>query len=202
MHEIRQGRSHLKGQALISSVLTGISGDLLSTPSDPVGSIGTILSLGGSNSSTTLSTTSFSTPFTSGGPSTSSSSTVSQSTTSSTSSTSTASPSIYRTTSWGSVHTAVTFVDPSPSPTQTVVPIHKTFLQNKALSGVVFALGGLAGLLMILTVASCALRRRRNKRLMQEAISFDPVSINDSYYHNAGMGRSSVEKRNTRTMNS
>jgi len=184
MHEIRKGRSHLKRQDLISPVLTGIISNPFPTLSGPLGSIGTILSLGGSSSSTTSSTTSRS-----------SASSISQFTASSTSSTSTASPSVYGTTSGGSVHTVTTFVNPSPSPTQSFVPVNKTFLQNKALLGVVFALAGLAGLIIILTVANFALRRRRNKRLLQEAISFAPVSINGSYHHSADMGRSSMEKR-------
>jgi hypothetical protein len=179
MRGIRNGRSHLKRQGLLSPVLSGVLSNPLTLPSGPLGDIGTILSLGPSPSTTT-------------------STTSSQPTTSS-STTPTASPSVYETTSGGSVHTVTTFVDPSPSPTQSVGPVHQSFLQNKALSGVVFALAGVAGVIIIITVATFVLRRRRNKRLLQEAISFDPMSMNDSYHHGADMGRGSMEKRSIST---
>jgi hypothetical protein len=125
-------------------------------------------------------------------PSTSSSSS-SQSTTSATSTTvPTASPS--ETTSGGSLHTVTTFVNASPSPTESVPPVHNSFIQNKALSGVVFALAGLAGLIIIITIATFTLRRRQKNRLLQEAISFDPVSMHGGYHHGADMARGSMEK--------
>jgi hypothetical protein len=92
-----------------------------------------------------------------------------------------------------------TFVNASPSPTQSVAPTHEAFLQNKALSGFVFALAGLAGLIIIITIATFTLRRRQKSRLLQEAISFDPVSMHGSYHHGADVARDSMEKRSIST---
>ncbi|KAG6892853.1 hypothetical protein C0993_002722, partial [Termitomyces sp. T159_Od127] len=50
---------------------------------------------------------------------------------------------------------------------------------NKVLSGVVFALVGLLGLTAILAAAIFAVRRRRHKKLLKEAISFDPALVDE-----------------------
>jgi hypothetical protein len=50
-------------------------------------------------------------------------------------------------------------------------------LQNKVLSGVVFAIAGIIALAILIMVATFALRRRRNKRLIEDAVSFDPVNM-------------------------
>ncbi|KAJ8515985.1 hypothetical protein ONZ45_g6659 [Pleurotus djamor] len=56
-------------------------------------------------------------------------------------------------------------------------PQPKSFLENKALSGFVFALCGLVGLILIVMIATCALRRKQRKKLLNEAISFDPSNL-------------------------
>ncbi|KAG6887272.1 hypothetical protein C0992_013033 [Termitomyces sp. T32_za158] len=89
------------------------------------------------------------------------------------------SQSVFETTSNGQIITLTSFVDapaattpgtPSPAPGQ-------TFLENKALSGVVFALVALLGLAAVLALALFAVRRRRNRQLLRDAISFDPASV-------------------------
>ena len=69
----------------------------------------------------------------------------------------------------------------SPSATLGAEPRPTAFLQNQVLSGVVFGLAGLIGLTILIAIATCAIRRRRNKRLIQEAVKFDPVGIPTNY---------------------
>jgi hypothetical protein len=133
--------------------------------------------------------------------STQTSSSTSQTSTSTTLSTPTATPSVYETTSGGSVHTVTTVVDASPSPTESA-PAGQSFLQNKALSGVVLAFASLAGLIIIIVVATFTIRRRRHNRLLQEAISFDPESMNGKHYHGADQAKGSMEKLSVNTDNS
>ncbi|KAK0482136.1 hypothetical protein EDD18DRAFT_1362743 [Armillaria luteobubalina] len=116
------------------------------------------------------------------------------------------SESVYETTSDGVKHTVTAFASAaeesatgsssSDATTQTGVT-HKSFLQNKPLSGFVFALCGLVGLVLILLVVTFTLRRRRKNKLLNEAISFDPQG---SAYHPDG----DMEEKLThqRTMNS
>lgn len=67
---------------------------------------------------------------------------------------------------------------------------HKTsFLQNKALSGTIFALVGLLGLVLIVIVATFFLRRRARNRLLDDAVSFDPSLL--AAANNAEKGHSS-----------
>ncbi|KAG6890880.1 hypothetical protein C0995_000837 [Termitomyces sp. Mi166 len=90
--------------------------------------------------------------------------------------------SVYEITSNGQVSTVTSFVD-GPAATsntsRTATPTGQSFLQNKTLSGVVFALAGLFGVVAILALAIFTVRRRRNKRLLKEAISFDPTAVNE-----------------------
>jgi hypothetical protein len=53
-------------------------------------------------------------------------------------------------------------------------------LQNKTLSGIVFAVVGVVAFVLIVAIATIALRRSRKKRLHDEAISFDPASLGGS----------------------
>jgi hypothetical protein len=64
-------------------------------------------------------------------------------------------------------------------------------LQNKVLSGVVFGIAGLVGLVLLIIIATFVIRRRRNKRLFEEALSFDPVRMGN-YYHVMGSGQGSI----------
>jgi len=72
------------------------------------------------------------------------------------------------------------------SPSATPIPPANSFLQNKVASGTVFALAGLVGLVVILAIAIFAIRRRNNRKLMKEAISFDPTVVMDDDYHDSG----------------
>ncbi|KAK0468437.1 uncharacterized protein EV420DRAFT_466098 [Desarmillaria tabescens] len=93
------------------------------------------------------------------------------------------SESVYETTSDGVTRTMTSFMSAaeesatgsssSAASTQTAAT-HKSFLQNKSLSGFVFALCGIVGLVLILLVVTFTLRRRRKNKLLNEAISFDP----------------------------
>jgi hypothetical protein len=49
-----------------------------------------------------------------------------------------------------------------------------SFLENKPLSGAIFGLVGLVGLVLIFTIATFFLRRRKRSRLHDDAMSFDP----------------------------
>jgi hypothetical protein len=86
--------------------------------------------------------------------------------------------------------------DASPSSSSVAGPPQTGFLQNKVLSGVVFGIAGLVGLVLIVLLATFAIRRRKNKKLIEDAVSFDPVRMGN--YHDAmesGLGetvRSSV----------
>ncbi|KAJ6629131.1 hypothetical protein B0H10DRAFT_25410 [Mycena sp. CBHHK59/15] len=76
----------------------------------------------------------------------------------------------------GVVHTITNVFTAESSATQSAsAATHgSSFLQNKALSGSVFGLAGLVGLVLIIGVATFALRRRRRRRLLNDAVSFDP----------------------------
>lgn len=77
-----------------------------------------------------------------------------------------------------------------PSQTAPVAADHKTsFLQNKALSGTVFALVGILGLILIIVAATFVLRRRARNRLLDDAVSFDPGLL--AAANNAEKGHSS-----------
>ncbi|KAF8076241.1 hypothetical protein FPV67DRAFT_404980 [Lyophyllum atratum] len=191
MHRIRSVRAHAERRALLPNVLTDVLGSDLPTP--------TPLSLGlpdltsliplhplTTSASGSLSDSSSSSVATSTSSSSSSSSSVQSSSsipTSTQSPTPTPAPSVFETTSGGKVHTITTFTDAAPSSTQSAVPPPKGFLQNKVLSGVVFSLVGLIGLVIILAIATFALRRKRNNKLQNEALSFDPSSTMDSTHH-------------------
>ncbi|KIM46024.1 hypothetical protein M413DRAFT_23816 [Hebeloma cylindrosporum] len=71
--------------------------------------------------------------------------------------------------------------DASPSSSSVAGPPQTSFLQNKVLSGVVFGIAGLVGLVLIILLATFAIRRRRNKKLVEDAVSFDPVVMGN--YH-------------------
>ncbi|KAK0242853.1 hypothetical protein EDD85DRAFT_947006 [Armillaria nabsnona] len=98
------------------------------------------------------------------------------------------SESVYETTSDGVEHTVTAFASAaeesatgsSSSAATETGATHKSFLQNKPLSGFVFALCGIVGLVLILLVVTFTLRRRRKNKLLNEAISFDPQG---SAYH-------------------
>ncbi|KAJ7368170.1 hypothetical protein DFH08DRAFT_16892 [Mycena albidolilacea] len=78
----------------------------------------------------------------------------------------------------GAVHTIshVVTETASAAATQSSAPAaaHESFLQNKALSGAVFALSGLVALVLIVILVTWVFRRRRRNRLLDDAVSFDP----------------------------
>jgi len=84
----------------------------------------------------------------------------------------------------------VVTVIPSASQSATAAPVHnKSFLQNKALSGTVFALVGVLALVLIITAATFVIRRRARNRLLDDAVSFDPALL--AAADNAEKGHSS-----------
>ncbi|KAF8639721.1 hypothetical protein AX17_000983 [Amanita inopinata Kibby_2008] len=140
----------------------------------------------------------FSSPASSASSASSTSSSVSSTTSSVITSTSptpsiTATPSIasqsaYETTSGG--RTVTVMVDPSV--TSTPMPKTNSFLQNKGAEGVVFSLVGIVALVIIFTIVTFAIRRRRQRKLVQDAISFDPATL-------TAAERGSTEKISIRT---
>ncbi|RDB22859.1 hypothetical protein Hypma_010349 [Hypsizygus marmoreus] len=210
MHMIRNVNGHVKRQGLIPDILTGVLGTGLPTPTLSLPSqLPTIIPIPKpSNSATSLTPSDLSTSGTSTSTSSesSASSSSSSSTTSSTESTTetptpttpTPTPLVYETTSGGQVHTVTTIVDAAPSATNnlTASPAPKSFLQNKVLSGVVFTLISIIGLAILLSILAFVLRRRRNNRLMKDAISFDPSSTIDSdHYYGAEKVRQSTARQ-------
>ncbi|KAF8631218.1 hypothetical protein AX15_002549 [Amanita polypyramis BW_CC] len=182
---------YLRQQRQLLPLVSGLLGTGL--PSLPIPSISPILPLllpPSSSSSSALSTLS----------STLRSSTVSSSTTSSTPSSTltpstTAAPlttsSVHVTTSGGRTITVV--VDPTSSPSP-IVPQTNSFLQNKTAEGVVFSLIGIIVLVFIFVFGTLAVRRRNRRKLVEQAISFDPGVINAE--------RSSMDKASIRSSGS
>ncbi|KAK1236697.1 hypothetical protein PQX77_000053 [Marasmius sp. AFHP31] len=166
----------------VTSVVGGVLTPIVPPPSSTSSTIAT-------TTPTTTSATSSSTPTVSTTSSTSETSTFETSSTSgriSSSSSSTrpssasttpvsTSESVFETTTNGEKHTVTSFVVNAPaSPTSTPAPPPKSFLQNKPLSGFVFALCGIVGLVLIILITTFALRRSRRKKLEREAVSYDP----------------------------
>ncbi|KAF7776055.1 hypothetical protein Agabi119p4_4448 [Agaricus bisporus var. burnettii] len=84
------------------------------------------------------------------------------------------------------------FTTPSPSPTASVQTADNSssgFLQNKTLTSVVFSIVGVVLLIIIVTIVTMAFRRSRRKRLLNEAVSFDPA------YLSGNSNINSTEKR-------
>ncbi|KAL0582006.1 hypothetical protein V5O48_000064 [Marasmius crinis-equi] len=72
-------------------------------------------------------------------------------------------------------HTDLNLSNPVTSSTEsTPAPPPKSFLQNKPLSGFVFALCGIVGLILIIFIITFTMRRSRRRKLENEAISYDP----------------------------
>lgn len=82
---------------------------------------------------------------------------------------------------------------------QSSTPVHSTsFLENKPLSGAVFGLAGLVGLVLIVFLVSFFLRRRRRNRLLDDAVSFDPSLLAPAdRYDGSEKGHSSNESLGT-----
>ncbi|KIJ70239.1 hypothetical protein HYDPIDRAFT_23367 [Hydnomerulius pinastri MD-312] len=170
--------------------LGGIVGGLTSL----VGGVPTILAPPSGSSSATPS----STPLTHSSSSSSTGSTTTSSTSTTASSSSTTSTST-------TIHSSTPTLTPTPSPSDTVYSMTsgtsivyitktasepsataappKSFLQNPPLEGGVFALVGIAVLIIIFTAVTCTLRKRRRDRLDKEiaaAVTFDPT-MTDRY---------------------
>ncbi|KAF8808524.1 hypothetical protein BYT27DRAFT_7188823 [Phlegmacium glaucopus] len=58
----------------------------------------------------------------------------------------------------------------------------KGFLANRVLSGTVFGLVGLVSLIFLIVIASCVIKRRRKKKLLEDAVPvrFEPVMGTDT----------------------
>jgi len=127
----------------------------------------------------------------------SSSSSITSSTSQSTSSTlssssSLSSPSLLTSTTNGQPTIVTTFVNVAPSATNSVssAAVHSSgnsFLQNKPLSGTIFAIIGLVIVALIVLIVTAYARRRQRERLVRDAalLSFDPNDVEN---------RASVEK--------
>ncbi|KAJ7276262.1 hypothetical protein B0H12DRAFT_1227431 [Mycena haematopus] len=77
----------------------------------------------------------------------------------------------------GNVYTVSTVVTETASgaATTSAAPAHhESFLENKPLSGTIFALSGLVALVLIVVLVTWVFRRRRRDRLLDDAVSFDP----------------------------
>ncbi|KAK7049656.1 hypothetical protein VNI00_005687 [Paramarasmius palmivorus] len=84
------------------------------------------------------------------------------------------------TTSNGQRHTVFVTQEATPTESAGPPPTHKSFLQNKPLSGFVFALAGVVGLVLIILIATFTMRRQRRKKLTNEALSYEPTpNFND-----------------------
>ena len=81
------------------------------------------------------------------------------------------------------VPVTVTQTDPAsaPPPNGSSESKGKSFLENKPLSGFVFGLAGLVGLIIVFIVVAFFVRRRNRKRLLADAstFSFDPRDVED-----------------------
>jgi hypothetical protein len=71
-----------------------------------------------------------------------------------------------------------TFVESFSTPSPPANASSNTsFLQNKLASGFVFAIVGIFGFVFIVFITTFFIRRRRERRLNEEAVSFDPVTV-------------------------
>ncbi|KAJ3741310.1 hypothetical protein DFH05DRAFT_1528165 [Lentinula detonsa] len=152
---------------LSSSTSVTTSASTTSPSSSTITSTSTSSSLSSTSSTTTSSSTSSSSVYSS------------SSTTSALTSASNTSPlaSIYTSTSDGVKETITAFVtsSASPSPTQSATNSNG-FLNNKPLEGFVFALCGLVAIVILVLVTTFALRRSRRKRMINEALSYEPTT--------------------------
>ena len=60
--------------------------------------------------------------------------------------------------------------------TTVTAPAPVGFLQNKVLSGVVFSIVGVVALILFIVIATWAIRKRKQRKTLEEAISFDPAN--------------------------
>jgi hypothetical protein len=92
----------------------------------------------------------------------------------------------------------VVFETASSSASATAAPAKsESFLQNKALSGTVFALTGLVALVLIVILITWVFRRRRRDRLLDDAVSFDPSLLAAAERYNATEPYDATEKGNS-----
>ncbi|KAJ3793217.1 hypothetical protein GGU11DRAFT_422538 [Lentinula aff. detonsa] len=171
---------HIMQRQVLGSVLGGV-GSIVSGVGSGINSAvsgvgaGVTSGLGDITSAILPSTTTSTTT----SPSSSTSVTSTSSTTSALSSASNTSPlaSIYTSTSDGVKETITAFVtsSASPSPTQSATNSNG-FLNNKPLEGFVFALCGLVAIVILVLVTTFALRRSRRKRMINEALSYEPTT--------------------------
>lgn len=76
--------------------------------------------------------------------------------------------------------TVTSFVNDVPSPsTSSAAPRPQSFLENKPLSGTIFALVGLVVVIIMVIIITTCTRRRRRDRLLKDAaaLSFDPNDV-------------------------
>lgn len=96
-----------------------------------------------------------------------------------------------------SVFVVTQTIEPSPihSSSATAAAAAQSFLQNKALSGSVFAAIGIVFVVCFVFAASAFVRRRQRKRLISEAVSFDPGIVDTGYHKDSNYGNATpIEK--------
>ncbi|PBL02632.1 hypothetical protein ARMGADRAFT_1005962 [Armillaria gallica] len=193
--------------AVSSVILTSKTSSTSASTTSSASSASNTSNTSSSSSSTTSSSSSSSPTSSVSASETLSTALSSSSSDSATSSSPSVSESVYETTSDGVEHTVTAFASAaeesatgssSSAATQTGAT-HKSFLQNKPLSGFVFALCGIVGLVLILLVVTFTLRRRRKNKLLNEAISFDPQG---SAYHPDRDMEEKLTHQRTVTLNS
>ncbi|KAJ3756184.1 hypothetical protein EV360DRAFT_85212 [Lentinula raphanica] len=184
---------------ITSAILPSTTTPTTTTTSTSISSTSVTSSTSTSSSSSSSSTirTSTSSTLTSSMTSIASSSTTSSLTSSSATSSSTptvfSSPSVYTSTSDGVQETITAFVTSSaaPSPTQTSNNASSGFLNNKPLEGFVFALCGIVAIVILFLVTTFALRRSRRKKMINEALSYEPTT---THGYTDDMNRNLMEK--------
>lgn len=65
----------------------------------------------------------------------------------------------------------------SSTPSAAAARAPQSFLQNKPLSGAIFGLAGLVALVVVVILVTCFVRRSRRRRLLDDAVSFDPALL-------------------------
>lgn len=184
----RQGLGGVLGSVgnIVSDVGSGVNSAVAGVGAGVTSGLGDITSaLLPTTTSDTATSITVSTTSTSAA-STHSTSSTSSSSTSATPSTST---SVYTSTSGNETITAFVTSSPSSTPTSSS---SSGFLNNKPLEGSVFALCGIIVLVIIFVIVTFALRRSRRKRMINEALSYEPTTMHG--YTNDMEERGSTEK--------
>jgi len=86
----------------------------------------------------------------------------------------------------GQTVTLTNSVEGQPStlaPSHSALPTPTSFLQNKVLSGFIFGLAGLIGLVLLTLVGTYFVRRKQISKLLNDAIKFDSPQLEEDESH-------------------